>query len=156
MAEPTPPRARFSICVIEDAASRLLFLLRADDRPLAPGKWGFPAGHIEDGETAEACARREMREEIGDAHIVTELQRLGPLRDTLWGGIYELHLFHYRWHGGTVRLNHEHVNHAWLGPGEHLGLTVMDGIDEDIRLLHVWPLDKLNAAKLPAALRTAP
>ena len=152
MSDTSPPVARFSICVLEDADSRLLFLLRSHDRPLGPDKWGFPAGHIENGESAEDCARRELCEEIGAAHVVTELRRLGPLRDTLWGGIYELHLFHYRWHRGTVTLNHEHVDHAWLGPGEHLALPVMDGIDEDIRLLGVWPLEKLNAAKLPAAL----
>lgn len=152
MSAAQPPVARFSICVLEDAHSRLLFLHRADDRPLGPGKWGFPAGHIEDGESAEDCAAREMREEIGDSHVITELQRLGPIRDSLWGGIYELHLFHYRWHHGTVQLNHEHVAYAWLGPGEHRALPVMDGIDEDIRLLGVWPLDKLNAAQLPATL----
>ena len=148
-----PPVARFSICVIEDAHSKLLFLLRAGDRPLGPGKWGFPAGHIEDGETPADCALREMCEEIGETHHVTELGRMGPLRDTLWGGMYEINLFHFRWHDGTVALNHEHTAHAWLGPGEHLGLPVMDGIDEDIRLLGIWPLETLNAAKLPPDLR---
>lgn len=146
------PQARFSICLVEDAQSRLLFLHRAADRLLGPSKWGFPAGHIEDGESPEACARREMSEEIGDTHTVTELARLGPLRDTLFGGIYELHLFHYRWLAGQVQLNHEHTDYAWLAPGEHLALPVMDGIDEDIRLMRVWPLAVLNRSKLSPTL----
>lgn len=29
------------------------------------GKWGFPKGRLEDGETQEECARREVDEEIG-------------------------------------------------------------------------------------------
>lgn len=37
------------------------FLLILD----AYGKWGFPKGHIQQGETAEAAARREIEEETG-------------------------------------------------------------------------------------------
>ena len=151
-----PPRARFSICIVEDGDGRVLFLERAPDRALGPGLWGFPAGHIEDGETPEACARRELREEIGPQHELTELRRLPPVRDTAYGGVYEIHLFHFRWHGGVVELNHEHTDHAWLAPGGHRGLRVMDGIDEDLRLLGVWPLEALNAERLPAALRAGP
>jgi 8-oxo-dGTP pyrophosphatase MutT (NUDIX family) len=153
---PPPPRARFAICVVEDAAGRVLFLERAPDRALGPGLWGFPAGHIEDGETPDECARRELREEIGMRHELAELRRLPPLRDTAYGGFYEIHLFHFRWHDGVVELNHEHTDHAWLAPGEHRCLRTMDGIDEDLRLLGVWPLEALDAERLPPALRAAP
>lgn len=139
---------------MEDAAGRVLFLERAPGRALGPGLWGFPAGHIEDGESPADCAYRELGEEIGTRHEVAELRRLPPVRDTAYGGVYEIHLFHLRWLGGVVELNHEHTAHAWLGPGEHRGLRVMDGIDEDLRLLGVWPLDALDADRLPAALRT--
>lgn len=147
------PAARFAICLVETASSELLFLRRAPDRRLGAGQWGFPAGHIEAGETPEACARRELAEEIGTAHTVIELARLGPLRDSFYGGIYEIHLFHYRWQGGEVALNHEHTDYAWLAPGAHRSLDVMAGVDEDIRLLDVWPLNQLNPERLPARLR---
>jgi len=42
-----------------------------------PSKWIFPKGHIEDGETAAACAVRELREEAGAAgHAVKALATL--------------------------------------------------------------------------------
>ena len=151
MAEAAPQR-RFSICLLEDAAGRLLFIKRAPQLELAPGKWGFPAGHIEAGETAEQCALRELGEEIGPGHEVQEQQRLGPIRDRLFGGIFEVHLFHYRWLSGEVALNHEHTDFRWLGRHEYKGLDVMRGIDEDIRLLDLWPLECLHVELVPEEL----
>lgn len=44
---------------------RLLFLQR-DDIPTIPdpGKWQFPGGHIESGESPEETIRRELKEEV--------------------------------------------------------------------------------------------
>jgi 8-oxo-dGTP diphosphatase len=45
-------------------------------RSKAPGigKWGFPGGHLEMGETVQECAVRELREETGiDAEAVAVL-----------------------------------------------------------------------------------
>ena len=148
----TPPQARFSICLVEDELGRLLFLKRAPDRVIGPDLWGFPAGHIEAGETPEGCARRELREEIGLRHELAELARLGPRRDSLFGGIYEVHLFHYRWLGGEVEINHEHTAHRWIAAADYRGLPVMRGVDEDIRLLEVWPLERLHLELVPLAL----
>lgn len=149
----TEPRARFSICVIRDRDDRLLFLRRAFERSLGGGQWGFPAGHIEAGETPEDCAGRELREEIGEDHRLELKQYLGPVRDSFYGGVYEIHLFEYAWLGGTVVLNEEHIDHAWVGAQHYATLEVMDGIDEDLCLLGVWPYAALNPARLPAHLR---
>ncbi len=145
----TAPAARFSVSLVEDAAQRLLFLRRASDRALGPGKWGFPAGHIEAGETPHECAVRELREEIGADHRVVLRHRLGPVRDTRYGGIYEIHLFHWDWLGGAIRLNEEHTDYAWVASAGYRDLEVMDGVDEDISLLRIWPDGVLNADRLP-------
>ncbi len=148
-----PPKARFSICLVEDSASRLLFLQRAADRPLGPNLWGFPAGHIEEQESPHACAYRELTEEIGPDHRVQELRTLGPIRDSFYGGVYEIHLFHLRWVSGVVTLNHEHTAYRWASVNDYHDMRLMDGIEEDIALLEIWPRAALNQARLPTHLR---
>lgn len=43
---------------------KILIARRTGDDPLE-GKWEFPGGKVEHGETPEECARREVREELG-------------------------------------------------------------------------------------------
>ena len=83
-----PISARYSINILENTAHEVLLLKRAPTARLAPNQWGFPAGHREDGETPEQCAARELREEIGADHRVRLVRVIGPIRDTLYGGIY--------------------------------------------------------------------
>ena len=51
------PAARI---IIEDAAGAILLIERQDN-----GRLGLPAGALEEGETIEACIRREVQEETG-------------------------------------------------------------------------------------------
>ena len=53
------------VVVRRDAEGRLLFLLIRDSYR----NWGFPKGHLEAGETAEAAAVREVAEETGIAGL---------------------------------------------------------------------------------------
>ena len=50
--------------VIGGSDGRILVCSRPAGKHMA-GKWEFPGGKIEPGETAEACIRREIREELG-------------------------------------------------------------------------------------------
>ena len=152
MSQP-PPVARYALNLLQNEAGELLLLKRAADARLGPGLWGLPAGKIEAGESAEGAALREMAEEIGAGHHVELLRYLGPLRDTYYGGIYEIHLFHRRWRAGQMVLNHEHTEYAWVAPARFRDYPVMDGIDEDIALLGLWPQRYLNRARVPPALR---
>ncbi len=140
---------RFAISLLENDRNELLLLKRAQKAPLGPGLWGFPAGHIEPGETPEQCALRELKEELGLEAPPELLSALGPVRDSFYGGIYEIYLFHYRWRGGEIRLNHEHTEYAWVSRGNYRRYPVMDGIDEDIDYFGIWPRTYLNPDKLP-------
>lgn len=74
-AHPVPPGGRgllfsaerlvdVTAAVIGGPDGRILVCSRPAGTHMA-GKWEFPGGKIEPGETAEACIRREIREELG-------------------------------------------------------------------------------------------
>ena len=94
-----PIKARFAINVIENSANEILLIKRYPEAKMQPKRWGFPAGHIENDETPAECAQRERLEEIGDDHKVQLIKCFGPVRDTFYGGIYEMYLYHQQWLG---------------------------------------------------------
>jgi 8-oxo-dGTP pyrophosphatase MutT (NUDIX family) len=146
------PRARFCLAVLVNARDEILLLRRSRDDDFAPGLWGFPGGHIHEGETPEQTMRRELEEETGEEvalRTVRPIRRIGPVRDTRYGGVYEVHLFLFRYGGGSVRCNAEHDAHAWVSRDAYRSYAVVDGVDEDLAWLEVWPTTCLNANKLP-------
>lgn len=146
---PRPVRARYAINVLQNPSGELLLLQRRPGSSLGGGRWGFPGGHIETGETPDQCSRRELAEELGCEHQITLVGRLGPVRDTLYGGVFEVFLFHYLWWEGRIFLNDEHIRHAWVCATDYRNYPVVDGVDEDIDYLGIWPRSFLNQEKLP-------
>ena len=139
----------YAINLIEDADNRLLLLKRATNLDLGSGLWGFCAGKLEPGENANACSLREISEEIGVDHGLHLLRALPPRGDSFYGGTMTLHLFHYRWLAGDIRLNREHSEWAWVTREAYRGYAVMDGMDEDIDLFGIWPRQFLDPKRLP-------
>lgn len=135
---------RFSVNVVESGDSEVLLLKRSTDSKYGPGLWGFPAGHLEEGETPEQCATRELIEEIGPDISVEFIKRHEPVTDEIAGKIYEFHLFHLRWLGGEIRLNHEHTDYAWVNRDDYRHYPVMRGVDLDLLYLDVWPREYLT------------
>jgi ADP-ribose pyrophosphatase YjhB (NUDIX family) len=64
----TPLYTVGAMCVIEDGAGRILLVRQ----PYRPG-WGLPGGFLKRRETPEACAVREVMEEVG-----LEVELIGP------------------------------------------------------------------------------
>ena len=87
---------------------------------LRRGQWDMPKGKLDEGETIEACALREVEEETG---IIAEpLQLLGVVDGMRMGfsrfGMYML-LFHLRATGGELQGHPlETGDVGWFGPDE--------------------------------------
>ncbi|ETX28815.1 NUDIX hydrolase [Roseivivax isoporae] len=86
-------------------------LVRRRNRPDA-GRWGFPGGKLEPGETAEEAAIRELREETA-LHARAGC-RIGTLRVVTPGPSYVLTAILCRDATGTIRAGDDAEEAAWF------------------------------------------
>jgi UPF0271 protein len=99
-------------------AGRVL-LTRRGERMSMAGKWEFPGGKLEAGESPREALVREVAEELG-LEIETA-ERLGRGTSVHDGRRIELEVFVARQRAGELRLV-EHEEHGWFGAGEIAGL----------------------------------
>ncbi len=95
-------------------AGRVLIARRGPGSHQA-GKWEFPGGKIEAGETPEACLKREMMEEFNIDVSVAEF--LGTSVYHYDHISIELMAFRTRWIGGDLMAS-EHAAIAWVNVNE--------------------------------------
>lgn len=112
-AEQEPP-LRVVAAIVRDAG-RVLVCRRKLEKA-AGGKWEFPGGKIEDGESSEAALMREIREELGLAIIVGE--ELTTDDTTVGGRVIRLTCLHARLDGPRPVSSTDHDQLAWLLPAE--------------------------------------
>ena len=84
----------------------LILLCRRTRPDYLAGKWEFPGGKIEVGETVEACLARELEEELGiqgkvGPHVATHVHHYEALS-------VELIAHEVVWTGGELCLQAEH------------------------------------------------
>lgn len=116
-------------------------LIHRDDRLLAvrrsatmsqPGKWEFPGGKVQAGESDQDCLRRELAEELGLE--VRILRQMTAVLHHYPDKSIELVPFVCQWTGGTLHL-YEHDAWGWFGPDE---LSALDWSAADVPILAEW------------------
>lgn len=103
----------------------VLLIQRA--RPPSEGLWTLPGGRLEPGETTEACAVREVKEELG-----LSVFGLKPIRK-LRHGDYELQVFGTQTFEGEMSPEAGEVRAwRWVKPRELSALRTTPGLAEII------------------------
>ena len=96
--------------------------------PELAGRWEFPGGRVEDGETEQDAVVREIREELGATVQVTG--RIGPEQVLPNGWLLRIHAA--RLVDGQLPDALEHHALRWVGAAE---LTSLDWLDADRAVL---------------------
>ncbi|HZK52747.1 MAG TPA: (deoxy)nucleoside triphosphate pyrophosphohydrolase [Desulfosporosinus sp.] len=108
--------------------NKVLIAQRAPDENLA-GKWEFPGGKTEQGETPQECLKREIREELEvDIEV---LNFFGESIFAYHSGTIKLMAYWCKWISGEYTLN-VHSNLAWVNRQE---LYLYDFAPADIPLV---------------------
>jgi 8-oxo-dGTP diphosphatase len=90
--------------------------------PAAAGRWEFPGGKVEPGESPEAAVVRELREEFGvEASVTRWLDGAAAIGDT-----HELRVAVVAIAGDPAPVEHDAIR--WLGPAE---LGEVDWLEPD-------------------------
>ena len=100
----------FVVVLAED--DRALMLLRPDWISWGAGKWAYPGGKLEDGETPRQAAIRETKEE-------TTLQ-ISNIKEVKLGVDTGAAAFYTRDYKGTVQIDFEHEDWRWMTRDEML------------------------------------
>jgi len=115
-------------CAIIEQDRKVLATQRSESMSL-PLKWEFPGGKIKDGESASACLKRELREELGIEISVG--QPLAPTTYRYRAFTVTLYPFRCRVAAGDITL-HEHAALVWLPPAE---LHTLDWAEADLPVI---------------------
>ncbi len=89
--------------------------------------WTLPGGRAEPGETIEACAAREVQEELGLA-----VRNLRPVLEQQLGrnGEFRLAVFATGDFSGLIRPSDEVADHKWIDPSALPALRTTSRLDD--------------------------
>lgn len=118
-------RQRIIVCPVIQNNGEYLLCKMASDRGVFPGQWALPGGGMEPGETMEIALRREIKEELGEELIITDIQPWAFRDDTRFktyqdGNTEEIYMIYLIFDcvsaNRNISFNEEFQEIIWVSP----------------------------------------
>ena len=122
-------------CILRNKG-RVLILRRSDKVGSYQGRWAGVSGFIEEGESDEEAARREMSEET-DTRSARLSARASPRSFRHNDLVWTVHPFLFDVRSPRLTTDWEHDDHAWITPDELVGYDTVPGLAEVFRSLGI-------------------
>ncbi|WP_157959600.1 NUDIX hydrolase [Devosia submarina] len=89
--------------------------------------WTLPGGRIEEGESIEQCAIREVQEELN-----ITVRNVRPVMEQMLGreGTFRLQVFVTRDFSGVLRASDEIADHKWVDPSALVAFRTTSRLDD--------------------------
>jgi dATP pyrophosphohydrolase len=123
---------RFSTVAVINRDKKILLLKRGPTAPYNPNNYCFPGGNVEENESLEDAASRELYEETG---IVVDNNSLEKMVIVYPSG-YKKIIFVTKIHDAEVTLNYEHINYAWVTSNDSINYPMVNGLRITLSSLH--------------------
>jgi len=125
-----------AVLAVVARGERVLLVRRAN--PPDRGRWGFPGGRIEPGETLSAAALRELAEETGvvaeAGPVLTALDSIHPASSGGLAHHYVLVAVLCRWAAGEGAAADDALETGWFSLAE-IGTLAVDAVSADVARL---------------------
>lgn len=113
---------------------QILILRRSDSVGTYQGRWACVSGYIEQGETADETALREISEELSLDREDIQFERKGKIiyardKTIIWG----IHPFLFTAKKPEIKLDWEHENYRWIFPDEIDNYETVPKLKETIK-----------------------
>jgi 8-oxo-dGTP pyrophosphatase MutT (NUDIX family) len=130
---------KFSVvsCYVEHEGE--ILLLHRHDHKSEGGRWGVPAGKIDQGENELEAMIREIKEETGQKVIAEELEYLSKV-------YVKYPEYHFIYHMFRVKLDKktdvtlsasEHKDYKWVVPQDALNLELVRDLDRCLKMSYL-------------------
>ncbi|MFA7342497.1 MAG: DUF126 domain-containing protein [Candidatus Methanomethylophilaceae archaeon] len=116
---------------------RVLMLKRSKSMTIFPGQWGGVSGTMEEGESPEETAVREVGEET-KMSIDKPIRKAHPILVRHDQDVWTVHPLLFHVETGEPILNWENSDHAWMNEEEVSILETVPGMKEVLRSLQAW------------------